>query len=216
MIKYVINLERSSDRWEYYKENKEYIRWNATDYKELNDDEVIFNKMISYYNINPIEHKAKCACFLSHIRLWKHIIDNDLKDVLILEDDADEILNYDIQEELLPKDAFTYFGGYFYNIKMTDGEYKDIINYKSGINKIDKTKFRILMNMAYYIPNKTVASIMYNHIMKLKRYRAIDTLMYHIPCDQYYILPAKYIERNILSTIRKKKKKHPNELYRLT
>ena len=66
---------------------------------------------------------------------------------------------------------------------------------------------KIIRGKPYYIPNKTVASIMYNHVMKLKRYRAIDTLMYHIPCDQYYILPAKYIERNILSTIRKKKKK---------
>ena len=212
MHKFVINLDRSKDRWDFYK-NGDYTKWSATDYKDLNDNDLIFSKMLSYYNINPIEHKAKCACFLSHTNIWRYIIANNLKEVLILEDDAEP--TKDIPNIDLPQDGFTYLGGYFYNIKMVDGAYKGDTNTINGLNKIDKSKFRMMMNLAYYIPNAKVAQVMLDYVINLKRYRAIDTLMLHIPCNQYYLYPAIFIEMEITSTIRKNKKKHSNEYYKL-
>ena len=62
-----------------------------TDYTDLDPNHDIFTRMISMHNINPNEHKAKSGCFLSHVNLWKHIVEHKLNDVLIVEDDAEQI-----------------------------------------------------------------------------------------------------------------------------
>ena len=55
---FVINCESSEERWEHYSDDK-YEKWLGTHWKELNENDIRFKKMVSYYNINPDEHKAK-------------------------------------------------------------------------------------------------------------------------------------------------------------
>ena len=107
MKKFVINLERCIDRMVYF--DKSYTRWIATDYKDLDDNDEIFKKMISMWNISQNEHRAKCGCLLSHVNLWKHIADNKLNDILIVEDDALQV-NYLPND--LAEDTFLYLGFY--------------------------------------------------------------------------------------------------------
>ena len=45
---FVINLDRSEDRWAHY-ENTDYIRWSATEGKDIEGD--ILTRMISTHNI---------------------------------------------------------------------------------------------------------------------------------------------------------------------
>ena len=80
--KFVINLERCSDRMDNYDDS--HTRWLATDYGDLQGSPFI-DKMISYHSIrNTPQHLAKTACWRSHTLLWKYIITNKLNGTLIL------------------------------------------------------------------------------------------------------------------------------------
>lgn len=226
--KYVINLDNCIDRMKNFDDT--FIRWRAIPREEV--DEYTDKKLITYYNTSRDYHLGCCGCLLSHIKLWKHIIDNKINNVLILEDDAifnkeefDEevILNFNkqsnnkqsINEVINNNNGILYLGGFFHTIKMVENKDKLIIpNSINGINLLDKNKTRILMTISYYIPNYKIAEIMYNHIINLKRWRVIDSLMYHIPINNYYYYPAIFIENNeYKSNIRKNKKKSPNKYY---
>ena len=206
---FVINLDEAEDRWDEYKDDDRYTRWKATHYEKLDDDDPIFKKMISYHNIDKKEHRAKCACFLSHTSLWKHIIKEDLKDVLILEDDA--LLVNSIPNDL-PTDGFTYLGGFTSNKRMTDGPKK--VDFKKGIHLIDHGEYRLLMCLAIYIPNAYVAHKMLQSTETFtKRIKAVDTMIRMTHLNQYVSFPASFIEKPIDSQIRDKKKKFSNERY---
>jgi len=205
--KYVINLDRCKERMDYFDDS--FTRWSATDYRDLQHNHPIFDKMISYYNIkNTNQHKAKCGCFLSHTNIWRYIVLNKLNNTLVVEDDAEQV-NPLMND--LPSDSFTYLGGFFHNKKITNGS-KINIESKEGINKLDKDQYRILMTLAYFIPSWEIAKKMLEDIDK-PRIRAIDIMMYNIDLPIYYQYPANYIEKDIPSTIRKGKVKHSNEYY---
>jgi len=206
---FVINLEGAVDRWEHYKDKK-YNRWLGTHHKELRDDDPRFNKMISYHNINPIEHKSKVGCMVSHLNIWKYIVMNKLDDILILEDDADPVRDIPGSSQL-PEDGVVYFGGITWNKKITDGAKK--INFNSGINKINFDEYRVLQTMSYYIPRWEIAKEMIESIESRPRYRAIDIMMKEIPIPFYVWAPAVFVERPVKSQIRSKKNKFSDESY---
>ncbi len=207
---FVINLDSAEDRWSHYENDKRYTRWSATSVDDLADDHPIFKDMVSMWNIDPNEHNCKCACYMSHTRLWRYIIDNHLEDVLILEDDA-KLVNPIPDTSELPQDGFTYLGGFTSHLRLTDGSKK--VEFEEGINTINHADYRMLMMMAYYIPNRTVAYKMLQSVTERGRPRAIDTMVRHTHRRQYVSYPASFIERDDPSQIRKKKRKHSNEFY---
>tara|TARA_Y100000592_G_scaffold88428_1_gene144242 strand:+ start:1690 stop:2331 length:642 start_codon:yes stop_codon:yes gene_type:complete len=207
---FVINLDSAKDRWKHYENDNRYTRWSATSVDDLHDNHPIFKDMVSYWNIDPKEHDCKCACYMSHTRLWRYIISNHLEDVLILEDDA-KLVNPIPDKSELPQDGFTYLGGFTSHKRLTDGPKK--VEFKEGINKIDHSEYRMLMLMAYYIPHWDVAHKMLQSVTERGRPRAIDTMVLHTHKNQYVSYPASFIERDDKSQIRKKKNKHSNEFY---
>jgi len=202
-------MEGATDRWEHYKD-KEYKRWLGTHHKELRDDDPRFKKMISYHNINPIEHKSKVGCMVSHLNIWKYIVMNKLEDILILEDDADRVRDIPSSGQL-PDDGITYFGGITWSPKITDGQKK--INFNTGINKINFDEYRVLQTMSYFIPRWEIAKEMIESIESRPRYRAIDIMMKDISIPQYVLYPARFVERPVKSQIRAKKNKFSDESY---
>ena len=204
MHKFVINLKRSSDRLKYFDDS--HTIWEATDWKDLADDHPIFSRMISYHNIDPAQHKAKCGCFLSHVNLWKHIVEHKLNKVIILEDDAEQVNH--LEDDY--GDHFTYLGGYYMK-SMTGGEVPPP-ELEQGINDI-ADGYKIMMMLSYYIPTYEVAEQLIKDIEGCKRYRAIDVMINNVSINRKVSYPANYIERDIVSTIRFKKTKHPDEFY---
>lgn len=78
---FCISLERHTERWarmqsRFEKENLEVTRWIASTPDTLADN--------FHYYLTPGER----ACAQSHIRIWRHIIENNIEYSLILEDDA--------------------------------------------------------------------------------------------------------------------------------
>jgi hypothetical protein len=207
---FVINLDSATDRWSHYKDDKRYTRWSATCIDDLNVNDPIWDKMISYYNISPYEHSAKCACYLSHTRLWKYIVTNKLNNVLILEDDA-FLVNEIPDPKDLPQDGFTYLGGFTSHVRLTDGHKK--VEFKKGINQIDHKEYRMLMCLAIFIPTWEVAYQMIKSSTRNGRCRAIDTMIRDTFRNQYVYYPACFVERPIQSQIRDNKKKFSNSQY---
>ncbi len=209
---FVINLDRAKDRWEHFKDDERFTRWSATDYNDLKEDAPIFKDMVSYWNIDPKEHKAKCACYLSHTNVYRYIVQNHLYDTLILEDDAE--LVGEIPEDL-PQDGFTYLGGFSSHLKLTEGPMK--VEFEDGINKIKHNEYRMLTTVAIYIPNPKVALKMLQaceNREKKKRPRAVDTMLRDALISQYVFFPAPVIERKCESTIRKSSRnKYCTEFY---
>ena len=207
---FVINLDSATDRWEHYKDDKRFTRWSATSIDDIPLSHEIWKQMISMWNIQPREHSAKCACYLSHTRLWQYIVTNKLNNVLILEDDA-FLVNEIPDPKDLPTDGFTYLGGFTSHVRMTDGPKK--IEFKEGINQIDHKEYRMIMCLAIFIPSWEIAYKMIQASTWNGRCRAIDTMIRKTYRNQYVNYPASFVERPIQSQIRDNKKKFSNSNY---
>ena len=205
MNKFFINLNRCPDRLEYFDDT--WTRWEATDWKDLDDNDPIFQKMISMWNIKPEEHKAKCACWLSHISLLRHIVDNSLNNTIVVEDDAEQINH-------LPEDLgteFCYLGGFFMRT-MKGGAVEPPNLVDGSINALPEG-YKLMCNLAYYIPSYKIAESMLNEIINHKRYRAIDVMYQKVSNHRNVYSPAIFRERPLESQIRKDKKKHASANY---
>lgn len=205
MIKFFINLDRCNDRQKYFDDT--WLRWRATDWKELDEDDPIFQKMVSMWNINPAEHKAKCACWISHINLLRHISENKLNNVIVVEDDAEQINH-------IPDDLgsdFCYLGGFFMRT-MKGGSVEPPLLVDGSLNSLP-SDYKLMCNLSYYIPTYEIAECMLNEIITQKRYRAIDVMYQKVSNHRNVYSPAIFRERPLDSQIRDNKKKHASENY---
>ncbi len=116
---YVINLDKKSDRWDdiqlnFSETGLKLNRWNGINGTDLSDKQIseittpLCNTMCSYSMI---------GCALSHIGIWRHIVKNNLDSVLILEDNAYPVDNFNelLKEywKQVPKGwDMVYLGGY--------------------------------------------------------------------------------------------------------
>ncbi len=160
------------------KYDERYELFPAVWWNDLEDKDVE-----GYY----LRHNAKMelrkkvvACSLSHKNLLQKIINEDLKEVVIIEDDA-VIDNWDRLQELKDVNEFCYIGGYMSSPFLKDlktfeendkeGLRQDFIK---GINTIDPKIFRIGQTCGYYIPNADVARMILSNLPNGKKERAID------------------------------------------
>lgn len=114
---FVINLKSRSDRWNsiqnnFKNTNLKLTRWNAVYGKNLTEKQI--NKVTSPFG-NIFCSRGMIGCWLSHYSLWKHIVKNKLNNVLILEDDAEPVADFNnkinqILSEIPPDYDFVYFG----------------------------------------------------------------------------------------------------------
>ena len=211
VYKFVINLDKRTDRWNKYDDHG-YTRWSATSINDIDSSDPIIDKMISYHNIRHTDqHLAKIGCWLSHTRLLKHIIDNQLNEVLIIEDDALGVWNEDTS--YLLNDCITYMGGFLVNPTITEKLDRDKLDIYYGLNLVDDTEFKIMTTLAYYIPTWELAKELYEQVINQSRYRAIDVMYSHTTIPKAFIYPAVFQEQRIDSDIRKSKKKFANVYY---
>ncbi len=205
MNKFFINLDRCKDRQKYFDDT--WTRWEATDWKDLDSDDPIFERMVSMWSIDPSQHKAKCACWLSHINLLRNISENKLNNVIVLEDDAEQINH-------IPDDLgsdFCYLGGFFMR-SMKGGSVEPPMLVDGSLNALADT-YKLMTTLAYYIPTWEIATQIINQIVQKPRYRAIDVMLQNITSQRNVYSPALFRERPLESHIRQNKKKHASENY---
>src|SRR5947208_587183 len=106
---YVINLPHRTDRWSqiqssFKNTNIQLIQWPATNGKQLTEESI--NSQTTQFCQNFCS-TGMIGCYLSHYKLWQHIVSNNETNVLILEDDAKPIPNFqtkfkEVTQELPP------------------------------------------------------------------------------------------------------------------
>lgn len=197
---YVVNLEKDIDKLNYMnslltKENIKFERFNAVYGKNLSKEYI--NSVTSYFCKNLCS-KGMIGCALSHISIWKDILEKKYKNAVIFEDDIyfDENYKVNLMNSLneLPdewdilylgcgglcdKDRYNVFVKIFFNI----------LSIKINEN---------LYNSKYiYIPEFPTGAYSYaisrNGCIKLLN--MIDKITYHID----YVIASKYNELNIYS-----------------
>lgn len=95
---FVINLDRRKEKFNHLKKISNVIgldiqRFSAVDGNELTTDQIYSHgiRVIPSYE-NMFEKRpmrlGEIGCFLSHFKIWEHIIEEGLDEVLILEDDV--------------------------------------------------------------------------------------------------------------------------------
>ena len=158
----------------------------------------VYDNYYFRYNAKPLYRKKVISCAESHKAVLQKIIDEDLKDTIIIEDDA--IMDFTRIEELKGLDDFTYIGGDITSLTLDKSntfrkESKENVraSLKNGINKIDIENWRLAHACGYYIPNKEVAQRILARIPVYKLNRAIDTeymLLQKQGYIQQFIYPA--------------------------
>jgi len=101
--KYVINLDRRTDRWTSFqqasgfKELNNLRRWSGTDGKTLDIDNDNRVSLYTKYNIirssrrshMELETKGGVGCYISHVEVWKDFLEKGKSEVgMIIEDDG--------------------------------------------------------------------------------------------------------------------------------
>lgn len=173
----IIVLNAYDYRWEKYKDNPIYQRFKPTYYKDISQE------TLSQYvcKCNPREELFRkiVSCAEGHKGILRKIVADDLKDVVILEDDG--MFDLSRLHELKGLKDFTYLGGMITSLVMKhEKEFiKDkregIINGLShGLNEIENENYRINLGLCYFIPNKDIAQKILDHIPIYKKNRAID------------------------------------------
>lgn len=209
--RFVINLKKREDRWKKY-EGKGYTRWEAFSIDDLDPKDPLIDKMISYHNIRYTDqHLGKICCWKSHMNLLKHIIDNKLNEVLILEDDALGV--WDEDTSYLLDDGITYFGGFLVHKNITKKLNREKLDIHLGLNLVDESQFRVMCALAYYLPTWEIAKELYDQVIQSKRYRAIDIMYSHCDINKYFVYPAIFSEQHDISDIRENKQKFANCYY---
>ncbi len=219
--KFFLNLERSAERRQKFDES--WQRFEAVDGALLDEDAPIIKRMVSLWNTKPAHHRGKCGCWQSHYNLLCHIVNEKLNHVVVVEDDAEQIRELDL--DLLQKAKnWTYLGGYLAHKRMYDGPLPPEKHppHKEGINCLDKNEMRMIGFVAYYIPHWTIARDIVDYLNSKARVRAMDCQIYDIvKVPQDYIYPAMFVEEHSVkgSTIPRSnsqtRKKHPSAFYTL-
>lgn len=177
---FVINLKNNTERWKtindkFKNTGLKLIRWDAVYGKDMTEQEIYDNTTTL---CNLFCSPGMIGCSMSHITLWKHIVANNLDNVLILEDDAypaDDSFTKDLNKALqnIPSDYDVIYLGYtFLQDKdlIIDGkksEYYTIVKSERGTH-------------AYMLSNKGAK--------KLLESKDFQKISYHIDCSlSYYI-----------------------------
>jgi glycosyl transferase family 25 len=187
--KYVINLKRRNDRLEIFKNQcpyKDIETIEAFDgkYIDNNKNKDLFYKIKNHKNSYDITN-SEIGCFVSHMTVWKKIIDSNTKYNLIFEDDTIFSDNFKTELDKVELDKyienFLYVGGRhepnfimdnMFTIDIADNLIKYNLN---TINKCDQ-HFRGAFG---YLITKKFAEILYYSFDFLYDGLAVDHYIYN-------------------------------------
>src|SRR3989442_3393968 len=175
---FVINLKKRNDRWKtindkFKNTNLKLERWDAVYGKELSSEYI--NQHTTDFCRNFCSN-GMIGCWLSHYNLWKHIVNNNLDNVLILEDDAEPINEYNnkIQGVLasIPGDYDLVYLGCMGSCSVSGHMYTKIIYGKENKNYNEKLMIptRPMCTHAYLLSNKGAKKLIESDELKKINY----------------------------------------------
>jgi glycosyl transferase family 25 len=197
MKKYVINLKRRTDRLEQFKINypyKELEIIEAFDGKYLDKNEKnkdLYYKIINHKNSYDITN-SELGCMVSHMSVWKKIIDSNTKYNLIFEDDAIFSDNFKTELDKIELDKYIdnilYVGGRHKPDFIMDKEFSIDVTDKLVKHNLDiefnwNQQFRGAFG---YLITKQFANILYYSFDFIYDGQALDHYIFN--CLKHYKL----------------------------
>jgi glycosyl transferase family 25 len=202
---FVINLERSTERRKHIldeckRHNLKPILFKAIDGYALSEKQL--SEMVIDHKINGLS-KGFIGCSLSHIGVYKRIVDENINLALILEDDA--VLNDNISRVLTEISVFN---------KSTNKPFVYLLS--KPIQYIENKKIKLPSTTLYSVFSACFA---YGYIINYKAAKELSTCLYPVrfrPDDdwkwfryatsiqEYCVVPEVVSSANFSSTIDKK------------
>ena len=173
---YIINLDRNKDRFKNCSNmlNKlggifsNFERLPAVDGSKLDKDKIYnlltissLHSLYNYYHLDSdIRSVGAIGCYLSHYKIWKDIIKNNYQNVIVFEDDAYNVANYDEINNFitsLPEDFDIAFFNYhnYSNIKNSDDNLNEYNQFWCTSND-----YSFFHTDSYIISNKGAAKLL--------------------------------------------------------
>lgn len=198
--KLVINMECDKDRMGKFK--------NPTRIPAIvgkNAPQAFKDKFVLRYNTADKKVSGIMGCFASHIKVLNKIVKENLKNVIVLEDDSTDITKLPAGLKNYPNAV--YLGGMIVKPKIKDiSQPVNKNSFHRGINKIDYKKFRILQTRAYFVPNKQEAKRILDIIHKSPKLKNVDIFFSNNEVIKYFYYPAVSLQTpNLQSRIENKK-----------
>lgn len=211
---FLISPEKTN-RYHYYENDLRYNRVNGLWWEDINLDNYSYNFR---WNAGEKHRKCNIAIQENHLSVMRNIVENDLKNVFIVEDDAE--LEFEripkFLEELETSDlrGLIYVGGGIVQQDITMNKSTKVsinrdIQLKDGFNRVDRSKFNVLGAHGIFIRDKLVAQTIIDLFKKRNR-AAIDFSYAKINIDRHLYYPALSILRDLPSTYVKGKKTNSN------
>lgn len=163
----VLVINMSVKRWEKYKDDPRYERFEAVNGNEELDDLWVDTHYHFRYNAKRSLRQNIAGCSESHLKCLRYIIKNKINNVIIIEDDT--IVDFERLSELEDVKDICYIGGQIKSLKLKDEKIFNKPEIDSGFNKIDNEKYRISGAFGYYIPEYIQANILLVHSYKKRR-----------------------------------------------
>ena len=175
-INKIFVLSFYKERRQKYKNNKIYEIYEATPKNKI--PKSVENQYSFYYNVNRNTKLKNIAITEDHYDIWKRIIKEDLKNVVILEDDV-----YTKDFNKLNKiigNKFMYIGGELYpkiqkDIDLFKQNRLNKLKLKDGVNLMSDNDLSMMGAFGYYIPNATIAQKLIDIIPVKNQKKTIDT-----------------------------------------
>ena len=183
---FVINI--CDERWSRYSDDSRFTRWVGCNGRKLSPSFIKDNYIIMW-NAKESHKQCVAGCSESHLSLLKHIYENEINDVLIVEDDVN--IDFDRLSELEDINHFCYLGGHFQSPVLKNKLNRENISLKEGINKIDIDNFTIAGAYGYYIPHHQISCDIYHDIMFRNKRRGFDCELRRL--QKNYKLIKKFI-----------------------
>jgi len=159
-----------------YKENKLYEIYEATPKSKISKS--LVKECLCYHNVNLNTKLKNIAITEDHYDIWEKIIKDDLKNVVILEDDV-YIKDFKKLNKIIG-DKFMYIGGELYpKVQKDIQKFKDSklnkLKLKNGVNLMSDNDLSMMGAFGYYIPNAQVAQQLIDVIPVANKKKTIDT-----------------------------------------
>jgi len=175
-INKIFVLSFYKERREKYKKNKLYEIYEATPKTKITKK--VENEYSFYHNVNRNTKLKNIAITEDHYNIWKKIIKEDLKNIVIIEDDV-YIKDFKKLNNIVG-DKFIYIGGELYpkiqkDIKSFKKNRLNKLKLKEGINLMSENELSMMGAFGYYIPNATIAKKLIDVIPVKNKKKTIDT-----------------------------------------
>ena len=159
-----------------YKKNKLYEIYEATPKTKVKKS--LIKEYSFYHNVNENTKLKNIAITEDHYDIWKKIIKENLKNVVILEDDV-YIKDFKKLSKVIGDD-FMYLGGELYpkvqkDIDKFKSQRLNKLRLKDGVNLMSDNNLSMMGAFAYYIPNANVAQKLLDVIPVKNKKKTIDT-----------------------------------------